>query len=210
MRLKSEQKRELDIQYETLAKGNDELVSANNELVSLIAQNKTKLGMCEENLENTASEVKVSKEDLHSTNTAIIEGREVLRDLEEQEQGLKSSISTHTDMLSVHQGEKERLESGLEELRAQYTEEKERLDSIDGLYLEKKRQGEEDLAKTSAKVLVKTQELNDIQQIMDIERREIASRKLALDERDKNLRIREVKASQDEASIQANAGLLNL
>lgn len=59
-------------------------------------------------------------------------------------------------------------------------------------------------------VLDKRQEYNQFNAAMETERSDLAKRQLALDDRDKNLRIREIKVEQGEAKIQTNASLLNL
>lgn len=62
----------------------------------------------------------------------------------------------------------------------------------------------------SAKLDRLKQELVELNTFMEIERRDIATRKIALDDREANLRRREQKADEKERLIQQNAALLDL
>lgn len=63
---------------------------------------------------------------------------------------------------------------------------------------------------TAEQVRILKQQREDMQEGIKAERDELATRKMAADRRDQNLRIREHKVSRDEQTIAQNAGLLNL
>lgn len=73
-----------------------------------------------------------------------------------------------------------------------------------------KEESERDLSILLAQKTELTREIQDSQKQFKLERDDLASRKIASDERDDNLRRREYKVSRDEQMIQTNAGLLNL
>lgn len=69
---------------------------------------------------------------------------------------------------------------------------------------------EQELKQLNAKLLAAKQEESLIRKVVQSESSQLASRKLALDERDKILRIREQKAQIQENIIHQNASLLEL
>lgn len=144
-------------------------------------------------LESTVKDLKDSITVLESKKTAlqvdidpIIER---LSQLQQQEQPLIDRITT------------------LEEKKSSLIN---KISEIDNQYTLKISDKESELMTLDVKLLKTKQDMLSIQNILDAEKKSLADRKLELDDRDKNLRIREQKANIQENTIRQNANLLDL
>lgn len=130
--------------------------------------------------------------------------------LQSEQLGIQSSIDSlkeQTTPLQLALGEMKHEISGLEVKRADLTALVETKTQEYTVLLE---ESERDLSiLKDQKVQIKT-EIQDAQADFKRERDDLATRKLAADKRDDNLRAREYKVNRDEAMIEQNAGLLNL
>lgn len=72
------------------------------------------------------------------------------------------------------------------------------------------KQKNEEIVKANQKLKDMQIEVLTTEKQLTIERKELANRQRALEDRDKNLRIREFKVNQDETTIRTNASLLDL
>lgn len=72
------------------------------------------------------------------------------------------------------------------------------------------KQKNEEIVKANQKLKDMQIEVLTTEKQLTIERKELANRQRALEDRDKNLRLREFKVNQDETTIRTNASLLDL
>lgn len=190
-----------------------ELISLSDEKELLTKEVTSSRGLALEasaELNQLEAKIIVAKDDL-LTLTDKVEKAEHAWSLEkERTLDLGEAVNSLQRQVSELQDVKAQLKLDIAELNTELESKNARLGGLEATYTTKKTEKEAELLIIVDKLYAKTEELTKVEQIMDIERRDIASRQQALDERDKNLRLREAKARNDEESIRSNAGLLNL
>lgn len=147
---------------------------------------------------------------LNDVNKQIEAQKSQITQLESKQIGIQSSIDGLKEQIEPLQVTSTNMKteiSGLETKRADLTAAVETKTQEYTVLLE---ESERDLSILKAQKIQITREIQDSQAQFKLERDDLATRKLAADKRDDNLRAREYKVNRDEQMIQQNAGLLNL
>lgn len=130
--------------------------------------------------------------------------------LESEQKGIQSAIDGLKDQISPLQEELFALKNDIKLMTGQKAELLTLVSTKSGELQAIREESERDLSILSQQKADVLHDIQDSQRQLKQEREDLASRKLAADKRDDNLRAREYKATRDEQMIQQNAGLLNL
>lgn len=147
---------------------------------------------------------------LSDVNKQIEAQKSQITQLESKEAGIQSSIDglkEQIEPLQVNLTNMKTEYSGLETKKADLLSIIETKTQEYTVLLE---ESERDLSILKDQKVQIKREIQDSQAQFKLEREDLATRKLAADKRDDNLRAREYKVNRDEQMIQQNAGLLNL
>lgn len=158
-------------------------------------------------LEETAS---VKQNDLVAANTQIMGAMqqsrriiEAVKASETQLQGLQRDIGTAEE-------QKRALESRLETLQATKDSLAHKIATLDADYNQRVAEKGKIVEILDAKILDLSQQAENFAIQENAVRRDLATTQKMLEERDKNLRVRELKVEQGEGKLVANANLMNL
>lgn len=148
--------------------------------------------------------------DIGEVKTQIEAEKSKITQLQSEQLGIQSSIDSlkeQTAPLQLALGEMKHEISDLEVKRADLTALVETKTQEYTVLLE---ESERDLSILKDQKTQIKREVQEAQAQFKLEREDLATRKMAADKRDDNLRAREYKVNRDEAMIEQNAGLLNL
>jgi chromosome segregation ATPase len=143
------------------------------------------------------------EQEVHRLKTTQADVKSDITGLEAQKIALLSDISALNQQVAALQADIADSSGQLQVVRSAYNEEK-----VARTQLNERRRDE--MALHERKALEKRQEYDQLDREMEAVRRDLAARAQAQDDRDRNLRIRELKVAQGEDKLQQNADLLNL
>lgn len=178
---------------------------------------KNQVGNLEYNRDSLDTEIQGKITQLNSLHneigdvkTQIEAEKSKITQLQSEQLGIQSSIDSlkeQTTPLQLSLGEMKHEIGGLEIKRADLTS---LVDTKTQEYAVLLEESERDLSILKDQKTQIKREIQDSQAEFKLEREDLATRKVAADKRDDNLRAREYKVNRDEEMIQNNAGLLNL
>lgn len=142
--------------------------------------------------------------------TAINEEKVTIVRLQSEQVGIQSSIDGLKEQVNPLQATLTDMKSEVGDLELKRADLLALIETKSQEYAVLLEESERDLSiLKDQKTQIKT-EIQDAQAQFKLEREDLATRKMAADERDNNLRRREYKVNRDEQMIQANSGLLDL
>lgn len=142
--------------------------------------------------------------------TVINEEKGTIVRLQSEQVGIQSSIDGLKEQVNLLQATLSDMKSEVGDLELKRADIKALIETKSQEYAVLLEESERDLSiLKDQKTQIKT-EIADAQVDFKRERDDLATRKMAADERDNNLRRREYKVNRDEQMIQANSGLLDL
>lgn len=154
---------------------------------------------------------------LKVNNKAIEDGRRTVDDLTTDARKLRDGIMPLVDQkaalevsISGLAGQESELKKSIGTLKIAHKDWQRRTANIESNYIAKVADKEAALKILDTKLLTVTQTLEERQHAEESTRDDLAKRQRILDERDRNLRIREAKVEQGENKLIQNSNLLNL
>lgn len=206
------EKREEDIK--------SKLKSLENKLISLAErENRLRESIKDKDIELSSKQLEVSglidamiakKSDLSALSVDISSSRDEIVRLETQKLDLKAEVAALNDDIAVMIPERDKLLESIHHIKEEMNVLSGEISDINAESYALKIEKERELSILNSKLLSMRQDEALARKIIDKESRSLADRKLALDERERVLRIRETKANIQESAIQRNANLLDL
>lgn len=207
----------LKVQAKKLADSHVKLKATITELESRTETQKDTITANANSITQLKNEIDTKKTALAGVETATKEASdkliEILTKVEQTngairtQESRKHSLETENSFLETT---KHTLEESITELQDKIVALEVQISFLDTIYDEKVTAKENSIAKLDAKILKSTQDVETVLKEQDLIRNDFALWQKGLDERDRNLRLREMKVQQGEEKIVSNSALLNI
>lgn len=188
---------------DSLSKEENELGERSRKLAQQVLQAEGTLSELETLVRSNTSYLGTQQTEINTRKETVVE-------LTTHEAVLTRSLEALADSITRAKEEKVTTKADIAFLDGEYKEISAKVAVIEQEYTDKKIAKEAELAIMDSKLLDVKQSIQKSSQEAEIERKDLAHRKMMLDERESVLLVRERKVTMDEAKIQNNASLLNL